>query len=84
MIEPHKMQAQQEQTKEQDVGLPHSDTSLCYLEKIAADTFLIGNENQLDLISIAGIYDYRIDTEHRWSLNLRKKILKLAIDPKCN
>lgn len=58
------------------------DNSLVYLEKITSETFLIGNQNQLDLITISGIYDNLIDTDVNWSLNLRKKIKKLAVDIK--
>lgn len=56
------------------------DNALKYLQKITIDTFLIGNQNQLDLITISGIYDNSIDTDLNWSLNLHKKITKLAVD----
>ena len=56
------------------------DATLLYLEKITIDTFLIGNQNQLDLITISGIYDNSIDTDFNWSFNLHKKIIKLAVD----
>ena len=45
---------------------------------------MIGNQNQLDLITISGIYDNSIDTDLNWSLNLHKKITKLAVDNRSN
>jgi hypothetical protein len=66
----------------EDIWKQDGSNSLIYLEKITIDTFLIGNQNQLDLITISGIYDNIIDTDINWSLNLQKKIKKLAVDTK--
>jgi hypothetical protein len=56
------------------------DSNLCFLEKINSDTYLIGNQHQIDLISIAGIYENRIDTDLNWSFQLDKKMKKIAVD----
>lgn len=56
--------------------------SIIFLEKITPEHFLIGNENQLDLIFIGGIVGNFIDTETLWELNIGRPIKNLAIDTK--
>lgn len=42
--------------------------------------YLIGNQFQIDLITIAGIYENTIDTDLNWSFSLQKPMKKLTID----
>lgn len=54
------------------------------MEKITSEHFLIGNQNQIDLVFIGGVVGNFIDTESLWELNISKPIKNLAIDSKSN
>ena len=53
---------------------------LRFIKKLTNEDVLIGNEDQLDVISIGGIVQNFVDTEFRWSLNIRKAIVQVGID----
>lgn len=47
---------------------------------MSSETFLIGNQYQIDSITIAGIYENMIDTDLNWNFSLKKPMRKLALD----
>ena len=55
-----------------------------YLFSLNQNFFLIGNENQLDLIGINGASIGFLDTEYFWSINLNEQIQNISIDTKSN
>ena len=61
-----------------------SHDNLRFLEKINSETYLIGNQYQLDLISVTGIFENKIETDLNWHFSLSKLIKKVAIDTKSN
>jgi hypothetical protein len=58
------------------------DSNLCFLEKVNAETYLIGNQYQLDLISITGVFDNKIETDLNWTFALSQKFKKVTVDTK--
>lgn len=46
------------------------------------EDFLVGNEDQLDGISVVGIIDGFVDTMHLWSINMNKAIHHVIVDPR--
>lgn len=55
---------------------------LQYVKRLTNEDFLVGNEDQLDGISVAGIIDGFVDTMHLWSINMNKAIHHVIVDPK--
>lgn len=48
--------------------LINNDKKLKYLSSLSPEYFLIGNENQIDMIGILGIAHNFVDTDYCWSL----------------
>ena len=57
------------------------ERTMKFLEKISDETYLIGTEDQLDLVCIHGVSKNYLETGTNWSLCLQQPIRHLAIDP---
>jgi hypothetical protein len=55
---------------------------LKFIASLSADHFIVGNENQIDLISYGAIAHGFVDTDYYWSLNLRTPIESITVDAK--
>ncbi len=55
---------------------------LTFLFNIGKDSFLVGNENKIDLISIEGYHHGFVDTKYLWSIDINKPIEKISINAK--
>ena len=49
---------------------------------LSSDHFLVGNENQLDMISFGAVAHGFVDTDYYWSLGLKGPIESVTVDPK--
>lgn len=52
------------------------------MKRLTNEDFLVGNEDQLDGISVVGIIDGFVDTMHLWSININKAIHHVIVDPR--
>lgn len=52
------------------------------MKRLTNEHVLLGNEDQLDAMSIGGIVSEFVDTEFFWSLKIKKAIIQVAIDYK--
>lgn len=59
-----------------------ADKKLKYLFAVSHEHFIIGNENQLDMINLGGITHGFIDTEYCWSLTINGSIDLVSVDMK--
>jgi hypothetical protein len=59
-----------------------NDKKLKYLSSLSPEYFLIGNENQIDMIGILGIAHNFVDTDYCWSLSVFGPIDCLAVEPR--
>lgn len=57
---------------------------LKFLASLSSDHFLIGNENQLDMVGFGGITHGFVDTDYYWSLSLKGPIESISVDSKSN
>lgn len=64
--------------------LINNDKKLKYLSSLSPEYFLIGNENQIDMIGILGIAHNFVDTDYCWSLSDIGPIECLAVEPRSN
>lgn len=55
---------------------------LKFARKLTAEHILIGNQNQLDLISLHFSSHTFLDTEHLWSINIDSPIELISVDVK--
>ena len=64
--------------------MTNQDKKLKYLHSLSPEHFLIGNENQVDMIEILGIAHSFVDTDYCWSLTVVTGIDLLAVEPRSN
>jgi hypothetical protein len=55
------------------------DKKLRYLFSLSPEYFIVGNENQIDMIAILGIAHSFVDTDYCWSLIVPGSIDLLTI-----
>lgn len=55
---------------------------LKFVVSLTADHFLIGNENQIDMISFGAVAHGFVDTEYYWSLSRKGPIESITVDAK--
>lgn len=79
----------QDSSEESKVSIPETKqeepSKLKFAERISPEHLLIGNELQVDLISIASITTGNfVDTEHLWSLSYDENIHLVNVDNRSN
>lgn len=57
---------------------------LKFVASLSADHFIVGNENQIDMISFGSIAHGFVDTDYFWSLSLKGPIESVTVDAKSN
>ena len=73
-----------EESSEEGNTLDQDLPQLKFARKLNAEHILIGNQNQMDLISIHSATRNFLDTEHLWSINIGSPIDLISVDVKSN
>ncbi len=66
------------------LSLSENVVSIKHLHKLTNEHFIIGDQDQLDVINVNCIVNDYIDSETIWSLNIGKKIIIVVVDIKSN
>ena len=53
-----------------------------FVRRLTNEHILVGNEDQVDAMCLAGIISDFVDTEYLWTIRLRKAIIQVAVDSK--
>jgi hypothetical protein len=57
---------------------------LKFLVSLSPEHFIVGNENQIDMIGFGGIVHDFVDTDFYWSFSLKTPIESISVDTKSN
>jgi len=57
---------------------------LKFLASLSPEHFIVGNENQIDMVGFGTISHGYVDTEYHWSLSLKGPIESICVDSRSN